>query len=69
VTVEVTEEQRQALILAAAELSLSRPGWYAFLRETADAFNGGVLFELIRVTNAHRIPPAKETSQDGSFPI
>lgn len=56
-TIQVTEEQRQVIIVALAELSLSRPGWVNFLEEAALTMDNKVdgqaeLFEKIRRTRS-----------------
>lgn len=53
----VSEEHRQALLLALAELSLNRPGWYEMLGEMAAKFYGREMFESFRETSAPAHPP------------
>jgi hypothetical protein len=54
----VTEEERQLILLALAELSLSRPGWDDALRRIAvGLFGEAIYIELMRL-NADRV---KET--------
>jgi hypothetical protein len=54
-TVSLEEEDRQMLLLAIAELSLSRPGWAPYLRLIADKLCGPEMFERFRVLNADRV--------------
>lgn len=43
---EIKEADRQAIVLALAKLSLTRPGWVDMLRELADGtFRAGGMFE------------------------
>jgi hypothetical protein len=42
VAVEFTEEERQAVLLALAKLSIQRPGWDFFLNRTALKIDQGV---------------------------
>jgi hypothetical protein len=49
------EKDRQATLLALAELSLSRPGWLAMLTTVAARLGGVTLFEQFRLFNADRI--------------
>jgi hypothetical protein len=51
----MTEEQRQALILALAELALSRPGWDMMLSEIAVALHGRHEFAEFKRLNADRV--------------
>ena len=45
-TIEILEEERQALLLALALLAKERPGWEPFLRVIAgDKLNGETIFE------------------------
>mgnify|MGYP001561005415 CR=1 FL=1 len=41
----LSEEQRQALVLALAHLAQERPGWHAFLRGIAAALHGAALYD------------------------
>lgn len=54
-TFELDEGQRQATLLALAELALSRPGWNMMLGEIADQLKGREMFELFKKTNADRV--------------
>lgn len=43
---EIREEDRQAIVLAVAKLSISRPGWTMMLREIAEGtFKAGAMFD------------------------
>jgi hypothetical protein len=55
--VHLSEEQRQAMLLALAELALSRPGWDAMLREIASLMFGEQMFDELKRLNADRIRP------------
>jgi hypothetical protein len=48
---ELSEEERQAVLLALAELSLRRPGWLEFLGDAADKFDGREMFNGFRATS------------------
>jgi hypothetical protein len=54
-TIEIGEAERQTLLLALAELALSRPGWDEHLGEIADAFLGREMFDEFRRLNADRV--------------
>lgn len=54
-TVELEEAERQATVLALAELALTRPGWNQMLSEIADKFAGLDMFEELKVLNADRV--------------
>jgi hypothetical protein len=63
-TYELDEEDRQAVLLALAELALSRPGWDAMLSEIAKKLNphqksffdsGLTMFENFKLTSADRV--------------
>ena len=47
-TFELEEEDRQAVLLAIAELALSRPGWDDMLRRIARKFSGEAMFEQFK---------------------
>lgn len=49
---DVSEEQRQTMILALAHLSLKRPGWDNMLKEIAIILGGPDMFEEFRVYGA-----------------
>ncbi len=53
--VEFTEEQRQAILLALAELALSRPGWDYMLGEIAAELKGVEMFQEFKRLNADRV--------------
>jgi hypothetical protein len=65
-TLTLTEEQRQATLLALALLSIDRPGWHMMLGEIAALMdevdeNGGPhiqrsMFERFRALNSDRAP-------------
>jgi hypothetical protein len=38
-TIDISEEQRQLIILALARLSMERPGWYFMCEQTALRFD------------------------------
>jgi hypothetical protein len=48
-TIEITEEQRQGILLALAKLSLPRPGWHShFLTPIAELLQGKEMYEAFR---------------------
>lgn len=49
------EGQRQMMLLAIAELSLSRPGWDDALGEIADVLRGRAMFDEFKRLNADRV--------------
>ncbi len=51
------ESDRQAILLAIAELSLSRPGWKFMLKRIAQKLDGAQMFEGFRETSGDRIKP------------
>jgi hypothetical protein len=53
--VHMEEKQRQMIILALAELALSRPGWEYSLREIAKMFCGEDMYEGFKKTSADRV--------------
>ena len=60
ITVELTESQRQAVVLALAHLSLDRPGWDTVLRTIAGKLDNPdlAMYESFKVTGAsepHRV--------------
>ena len=59
--VKVSEEERQMILLALAELSLRRPGWLDALKRVAGTFDGREMFNGFRVTSADMIA---ETTQN-----
>lgn len=52
---EIEEGQRQMILLAIAELALSRPGWDWTLGETAKVFGGEEMFAEFKRLNADRV--------------
>jgi hypothetical protein len=52
---EIEEGDRQMILLAIAELSLSRPGWDDALGRIADQFMGREMFEEFKRLNADRV--------------
>ena len=54
-----TEEDRQMILLALAELSLRRPGWLYALGCAADKFQGREMFNAFRETSADLIVPVE----------
>jgi Lar family restriction alleviation protein len=51
-SVTVQDDERQMILLALAELSLSRPGWHWTLGNLADRFSGREMFEGFRQTSS-----------------
>jgi hypothetical protein len=43
--VTISEEHRQAMLMAIADLSLARPGWDYFLGEIADVLSGREMYQ------------------------
>lgn len=52
---EIDESQRQMILLAIAELALSRPGWHWTLGELAKVFDGEKMFVEFKRLNADRV--------------
>ena len=52
---EIEEEQRQMVLLAIAELALSRPGWDWTLGELAKLLHGEEMFAEFKRLNADRV--------------
>ena len=48
----ITEEQRQATLLALAQLAHRRPGWDVMLGEIADSLQGRAMFDKFKETSA-----------------
>lgn len=46
--IEIKEDQRQAILLAIAKLSLERPGWDLYLEELSERFNGREMYEKFK---------------------
>lgn len=55
-TVEIEEEQRQAIILAIARLAIERPGWNFMLGEIADTLKGRPMFENFKALKREEEP-------------
>jgi hypothetical protein len=51
----IEEGERQAVLLALAELALSRPGWDDMLRRLAEKLNGLEMFDGLKLTSADRV--------------
>ena len=51
----IDESDRQATLLALAELALSRPGWGQYLRGIAEKLQGVEMFDGFKRTSADRI--------------
>ena len=60
-TIKVNEEKRQMILLALAELALSRPGWDESLREIATDFVGLEMFDNFKRFNADRTWEQRQT--------
>lgn len=59
-TFQIDEEDRQLVILALAELALSRPGWDYACRTAAEKFGGQnalTMFDDFKKTSADHIKP------------
>lgn len=54
-TYNIEEGQRQMILLAIAELALSRPGWDWTLGELAKVFSGEAMFVEFKRVNADRV--------------
>jgi hypothetical protein len=52
---DLEEDQRQMVVLAIAELALSRPGWDEALGEIAEQFGAREMFEDFKRINADRV--------------
>jgi hypothetical protein len=57
INMTLEESDRQVILLAIAELDLSRPGWNHYLGEVADKFEGREMFDGFKVTSGDRIKP------------
>ena len=53
--VDIEEGDRQMLLLAIAELALSRPGWDWTLGRIAELLEGRQMFEKFKRINADRV--------------
>ena len=66
---EIEEADRQALVLAIAKLTISRPGWNAMLRRIAESLSGAAMFDEFvshgpEILDASGLDPASEVSND-----
>ncbi len=59
--VELSEEGRQLILLALAELALSRPGFDYALRQLALLFLGEEMFEHFKKLNADRVKESRSS--------
>jgi hypothetical protein len=59
----IDEGERQAVLLALAELALSRPGWDDMLSRIAEKLNGLDLFEEFKQTSADRVNAERGQTQ------
>jgi len=50
-TFTITEEKRQAMLLAIAKLALERPGWDHMLGEIADTLQGRPMYDEYKKLN------------------
>jgi hypothetical protein len=57
---KIEEGDRQMVLLALAELSLSRPGWDDALGRIADQIFGRELFEQFKRLNADRVKATRD---------
>ena len=55
---KIEEGERQMILLAIAELALTRPGWDWCLGELAEKLSGREMFEGFKVTSSDRVKPA-----------
>jgi hypothetical protein len=55
VTVKIEEDDRQMILLALAELALSRPGWDSLLSKIAGELEGVEMFAEFKRLNADRV--------------
>ena len=60
----IDEGQRQTVLLALAELALTRPGWNWMLGEIAEHFQGREMFDNFKAANADRIKPVSLLAPD-----
>jgi len=59
-TIELSEERRQLIILALAKLSLSRPGWHpACIGPFVDELGGRQMYEQFRLHGPDPLPQGK----------
>jgi hypothetical protein len=54
-TPDITEEERQMILLALAHVALARPGWSVFYAEIAEKFDGRELFEDFKRMELRRL--------------
>lgn len=59
-TFDLTEEQRQAVLLAVARLSVERPGWEAFLRQVAADLGGEAMYEQFQTLKREELSMPKK---------
>lgn len=59
ITVTIEEGDRQAILLAIAELALSRPGWDYMLAKIADSLDGRHMFDEFKRLNADRVKASR----------
>ena len=64
--VTIKEENRQIILLALAELSLRRPGWFDAIERIADKFGGREMFEGFRETSSDVISPVVHGSRSNA---
>jgi hypothetical protein len=69
VTIDVTESERQVIILALADLALSRPGWDPMLAELAAQFAGLAMLEKFKRLNNDRVKALPADSYGGTYPL
>jgi hypothetical protein len=67
--IDVTDGERQVILLALAELALSRPGWNPMLLELGVRFAGGIDFEEFKRLNAERVKPLPASAYCGEYPV
>lgn len=65
--VAIPEEDRSAILLALADLSLARPGWFNYLRGIAETLDGGTMFDGFRVTSG--LPPGSPADTSNDFGV
>jgi hypothetical protein len=53
--IEISDEDRQMVLLAIGELALSRPGFDDALGRIADQFHGREMFDRFKELNADRV--------------
>ena len=67
----IEEEERQMLVLALAELALSRPGWDDSIREIAVKLDrpGTPMYEGFKVTSADRVKAERTSLVKAQSPV